>query len=60
MFNPFKRRDRAPELADDELFARVATGREHIIRDDDDQPVAVIVPYLDYLIQRAEAAFDRP
>lgn len=60
MLNPFKRRDHAPELADDELFARVATGREHIIRDDNGNPVAVLVPYTDYLIQRADAAFDHP
>lgn len=46
------------ELADDTLFARVATGHEQIIRDDQGNPYAVLVPYDQYLTDRAIAAFD--
>lgn len=45
------------ELADDDLFARVATGHEQIIRDDHGNPYAVLVPYDRYLTDRAAAAF---
>lgn len=46
-----------PELADDALFARVATGHEQIIRDENGAPYAVVVPYDQYLTDRAAAAF---
>lgn len=45
------------ELADDDLFTRVATGHEQIIRDDHGTPYAVLVPYDRYLTDRAAAAF---
>lgn len=47
------------ELADEELFERVRTGGETVTRDNDGRPVAVTIPFADYLAQRANAAFHR-
>lgn len=44
-------------LSDSDLFDKLATGHEQIIRDEHGHPYAVVVPYDQYLTDRAAAAF---
>lgn len=46
-------------LTDEELFRKVATGHETIIRDHTGRPVSVVVPFDAYMEARTAAAFHR-